>query len=212
MKKIMFGIAGVIAVISSANALTEEECRKSSKMYWVSANKECVPRNVCDSKFKGKYDEIYCIRDFARTATESVTEAQKWTLYYLQNVIGKGADINCDVNIPGAGDKQSTFGQNFIPCITADGRYFVFEFDDTTDNLNWGGDARFPERVFGPLCKSLGGEPSKGGSHYQERFCYGLTEEKCSTLGTQINDIIPSYSTKFDVETKYCRTAYKIRG
>ncbi len=183
MKKLMFGIAGVMAVLSSANALTEEQCNKSTSMFWVKYSGECVPRNVCDSKFKGKYDNDYCVRDFADTEVESVAVAERLAAYYLENKLGSDKGVNCHINVPGAGDKESIFGQNFIPCITADGRYIVFEFDDTTDS-NGVAEAEY---VFRPLCKSLGGRSGFGGTY--GKLCGGLTEEQCKILGDQLLDL-----------------------
>lgn len=194
----MFGIAGVMAVLSSANALTEEQCNKSTVMFWVKYSGECVPRNVCDSRLKGKYDNDYCVRDFADTEVESVAVAEGLATYYLENKLGSDKGVNCHINVPGAGDKESIFGQNFIPCITADGRYIVFEFGDTTDS---NGVAKETEYVFRPLCKSLGGKA--GVTH--SNLCGGLTEEQCKILGDQLLDLskMASASRRYQHWTRF---------
>lgn len=208
MKKLMFGIAGVMAVLVSASAgtVTEEQCNKSSKMFWVKFSGECVPRNVCDSMFKGKYDDDYCVRDFADAEVATVEVAENASKYYLENSIGSEKGINCHIDVPGAGDKESVFGQNFIPCITADGRYIVFEFDDTTDTAV--GDKVYLTDVYKPLCKSLGGKENK-------MICSGLTEKQCEILGNQmksLSEISESgfvFVTSFNDTTKDCKMLRK---
>jgi hypothetical protein len=208
MKKI-FVIFGIFAVVSAANAdwqalvdeatdkiseVTREDCMSGPGMYWVEANKECVPRDVCSFLWKGAYDNTYCIRDFSDTQVRHVGRAEHLAASYLENKIGKSAGVNCHVNMPEAGDKKSFSGDNYIPCVTSDGRFFVFQFNDTTETL-----AGTPNYAFNALCGSFGGNSYNG-------VCRGLTEAQCDTLDKQMDDaFVGDDDTTYDKVTGDCR-------
>ena len=175
-KKIMFGIMGAVAMISSANAITEAQCKKSSKMYWVSANEECVPKNTCTSD---RHVKDYCIRDFRDVEVNDLTKAVKLAEYYLKF---KGLEnVSCMTNQTG---EEKGGIQNYIACTAAGGsRYVVFEFDDTTNNER---DNRETMEEYDEaryiLCNALGGQ--KIGV-----YCQGITEENCNKLVDAVKDV-----------------------
>lgn len=190
----MFGIAGVMAVLSSANAVTEEECNRSSKMFWVKYTRECVPINVCDSKFKGKYDNDYCVREFKDVETPDWGTATDVAEQYLMI---DGIDHVVCANDQ-TGKEYSLLGQNFIACTTADGRYFVFEFDDTTNTEI--GDEHWEEmyEVVNIFCTALGGQ-SLGTTR-----CVNIDKDKCAKLEGHLKRVEEKFSTYFD-DDGYCQ-------
>lgn len=204
MKNIIFGIlvalsstsafSGIIAEASKNIASFDRQaCNEKPGLYWVEANKECVPRNVCDILWNGRY-ETYCIRDFASTQVKFVGRAEHLSKSYLENVLQRTAGIDCGINMPEAGDKKSFSGDNYIPCLTTDGRFFVFQFDDTTEKF-----AGTPYPAFLALCRSLGGNGSW-------EVCAGLTKEQCKKIDDQLdNAFVGDDDTKYDEATGDCR-------
>ena len=176
-KKLMFGIMGAVAMITSANAITEEQCKKSSKMYWVAANGECVPVNTCDSD---RYAKDYCNKDFAGVQTGSVRQAVELSRSYLE-LKGVGS-IDCATSQ--TAQERSAFGQNYIACTfyTSKGTsYKVFEFDDTTHGK--GESSLEYDEAAAVLCTALGGQV------FDSIYCKGITESECDDLREMLDGL-----------------------
>jgi len=177
-KKLMFGIMGAVAMITSANAITEEQCKKSSKMYWVAANGECVPVNTCDSD---RYAKDYCNKDFKDVQAGSVRQAVVLSRSYLE-LKGVGG-IDCATSQ--TGQEQSITRQNYIACTfnTSKGTsYKVFEFDDTTHGK--GESSLEYDEAAAVLCTAL-----PGGQVFDSRYCKGITESECNDLREILEDL-----------------------
>ncbi|MBO4672485.1 MAG: hypothetical protein J5608_02415 [Alphaproteobacteria bacterium] len=79
MKKYLIGIAGVMAMVSMANAESTSKikaaCMASGKTVWVEQNKTCVPINPCTSA-TANIKETYCMQDvrLPRTKAEAILD------------------------------------------------------------------------------------------------------------------------------------------
>jgi len=171
-KKLMFGIMGAVAMITSANAITEDQCRKSANMHWVSANGECVPKNTCDS---ARHVNDYCIRDFKDVQTGTLNDAIKLAEGYLYLVKDVYVDT-CARNY--TGKEESMSGQNYIACTFGTGKgglsYTVFEFDDTTHGHEGRADLEYDE-VTDILCAGIKGQKVDG-------YCKEISSDDCYRL------------------------------
>ena len=179
MKKLMFGIAGVMAVLSSANAADiasiKKACDASEKTVWVEATNTCVPRNPCTARDKAKYAS-YCIRAFKDVQTPTVEIAKNLSSDYLSL---KTSDITTafsegDIKVESylkkylgyceryepTGEESSVVGQNYIACKTDADMYYVFEFDDTTNHELPGEAIKEKAKAAGVLCNAVGGSMS----------------------------------------------------
>ena len=185
----------------------EQECeRLGNDFIWVGYYKACAPRDVCRENswlfdklknmvgYRNINFKAWCIEDFQYTQVRHVKYAEKLAASYLENMIGKDAGVNCHVDIPEAGDKKSFSGDNYIPCVTGDGRYFVFKFDDTTESF-----AGTPRFAFQALCSSLRGRAF-------DDICKGLTKAQCETIGTQLDPVfVGDDDTKYNEVTGDCK-------
>jgi hypothetical protein len=161
MKKTLLGIAGILAMISSANAADTAQikaaCQSSSKTLWVERNQVCIPRNPCGNP---NFDQ-YCNRDFANIQLVD-REYESIVNYY--------ADVNnldCKV-VP---QRSSFVGQDYIVCMGKD--VMVFEFDDIKDSTMKVKDC-LSDGARTALCTIMGvsADPMGGG-------CYGTKESIC---------------------------------
>lgn len=170
MKKVMFGIAGVMAVLASANAVDTAEiktaCQRSDKTYWVESTNACIPKNPCKAD-QVKYGS-YCINAFKNVETPNVGIARKLSEGYLTLA---GRDVSyCE-------GEHSLVGQNYIYCYTRGGGYAVFEFDDTTNNELLGEESVERLQAFTVLCEVAGGKISP-----EDNSCTGISKTKCDDL------------------------------
>lgn len=196
-----------LADMLNAPNYSKENCDNTPGWIWLEYYKVCVPQDVCiqDGGFVERtafraltkdYIEYqqWCIRDFSNVQVRHVKYAENLATSYLENIIGKNAGVDCRVEVPGAGDKRSVTGDNYIPCVTKDGRYFVFEFDDTTQTF-----AGTPKYAFQGLCKSFGGN-ARGD------VCVGLSESQCNTIGKQLDpNFVGDDDTEYNKITGECK-------
>ena len=121
MKKLMFGIAGVMAVLASANAAETADikaaCQASDKTLWVERNKVCIPKNPCENP---NFDQ-YCNREF-RNLQLADGEYIGLINYY--------ADVN-NIDCKAVPQNAKLTGQDYVICMGKD--VLVFEFDDIND-------------------------------------------------------------------------------
>ena len=118
MKKIMFGIVGVVAVLASANAAETADikaaCQASDKTLWVERNKVCIPRNPC-ADTSGKYNQ-YCIHVFDDVYPNTYAGEEKdlVNLYAIShNLDCKARDVEDNIVIC-YGDDVFAFQFNYI--------------------------------------------------------------------------------------------------
>ena len=177
--------------------MTKENCEGLGTLaIWLDYYNACVPRDLCghddswlDRKIKGKLlinYKAWCIEDFQYTQVRHVKYAEQLASSYLKNMIGENVGVNCHVDIPEAGPTRSVGGDNYIPCTTNDGRYFVFKFDDTTESF-----AGTPKYAFQGLCKSLQGRVF-------DDVCKGVTRAQCEIIDKQLDPIFTG-----DDDTEY---------
>jgi len=212
-KNLIYGIAGFMAMVMSANAddkteALKQKCMRSLGTYWVEANNICVPRNPCDSKWDYKWvRQGYCITDFKNVQFAYPVTAENAALYYLQNKIGEGHGIQCHSDVANSGGKEHFIGDDYIPCTTNDGRYVVFQVDDTTNGTTEIGELA---RVLG---ESMGGKCGVSGSNnHPSVVCTALSQEECDKLGKQMRTFNSDktgwehMTMNFDSSTKECRS------
>lgn len=123
MKKKLLGIAGVLAMISSANAVDTAQikaaCQSSDKTLWVESNQVCIPRNPCENP---NYEQ-YCNRDFANMqVTGREYEA-------IVNIFAEAKKLDCKA----VEQNGKVFGEDYVVCMGND--VMVFKFDDINEHF-----------------------------------------------------------------------------
>ncbi len=117
MKKTLLGIAGILAMISSANAVDTSQikaaCQSSDKTLWVERNQVCIPRNPCENP---NYEQ-YCNRVF-RDVYPNVYDGEEKDLV---NLFALTRELDCK-----ALDHEAYQG-NTVVCYGDD--VVVFEFN-----------------------------------------------------------------------------------
>lgn len=168
MKKLMFGIAGVIAIVVSASAVDTAQikaaCEASDKTLWVERNQVCIPRNPCkDSKF-----ESYCNRMFADV------ELNELGYKVLVEAYARTHNLSC---MP-VDTKSKLVGQDYVICMGDD--VMVFEFDDISEQNMYGFDngKSYMKELYPYICKAIGGQSGADNN----KACYGTTESNCLQL------------------------------
>lgn len=185
---------------------TKEKCERDSSLIWVEYYNVCAPKALCSQssligglvtdRLKLVNYQSWCIEDFSSTQVRGVKYAEDLASSYLKNMLGNTISVNCHVDIPEAGDKKSFGGDNYIPCITGDGRYFVFEFDDTTEKF-----AGTPKYAFQALCRSFRGRVSGSGD-----VCMGLTQQQCEKIDEQLDySFVGDDDTDYNAVTGVCK-------
>ena len=207
MKKTLLGIAGVLAMISSANAEFETwataaeknsknsdittqtirtACQNSDKTLWDESNSVCIPRNPCrDSKY-----ERYCIRDLKTITTF-------WGNNYVDyiNIYAKMHNIDCR-----AVQQNRDLGTDYVVCQGRDLK--VFDFGNTYAESSFS-----ITPVYEALCKIAGGRVTgiPADSNYDGRVevnCFGVENGKigCDALREAIKgtEIYNKYPDKYD--------------
>lgn len=169
----MFGIAGVMAVLASANAAETADikaaCQASDKTLWVERNKVCIPKNPCkDSKY-----EKYCNRIYK--------DLELWGNQYmiLVEAYAKGHGLSCSP----VDTKSKMVGQDYIICMGDD--VMVFEFDDISDtppSFNQDKLDEFTLNYKRLLCEAIGGAYGSG-------ICQNVSEHQCR----QLDDLADRY-------------------
>ncbi|MBR5355171.1 MAG: hypothetical protein IK122_03515, partial [Alphaproteobacteria bacterium] len=108
MKKVTLGIAGILAMVSSANAVDTAQikaaCQSSDKTLWVERSQVCIPRNPCDNQKYGKY----CNRVFAEYQSPADTNVY----IDLINLYAKTHGLECDA-VP---QESALIGQDYVIC------------------------------------------------------------------------------------------------
>ena len=206
MKKIIFGIVGIMSVmiptladVSSDTAKLKAACKASDKTLWVERNQVCIPKNPCkDSKF-----EQYCNRDF-----RDYQSPKGSNMYvHLINLYANAHGLSCSA-VP---QDAKWAGQDFVVCQGTD--IMVFEFDDIENKEVLG----FLPGVFSSqlsstikaLCLAVGGKYEQG--EHSKEFCR-ISEAKCPYgLNNAIEDYVDvmfynkmSDLLKLEQESNYC--------
>lgn len=184
-KKMLFGIAGVLAVISSVNAADtdaiRQKCQSSDKTLWVENNQVCIPRNPCDTSRKSyEANKRYCNRLFSNVQTEE--NGYK----ILIDLYAQSRGLSC---VPLSQD-GALVGQDYVVCYGKD--VMVFEFDDISDVHQHRASGRFDDDV----CVAAGGVSIKyakvkalvnGEDPKRVPYCDGLTETDCNRIDETFN-------------------------
>lgn len=175
MKKTLLGIAGILAMISSANAVDTSQikaaCQSSDKTLWVERNQVCIPRNPCKD---ARYDK-YCNRVFRDVQTHG-------NLY--KGLIELYADTHNLSCVPVEQDSKA-FGQDYVVCKGID--VMVFEFNDIHDTGSfWKLPLNFYKDLATGLCSAVDGT-------FDEDVCGGINRETCA----KISQIIKKYDREF---------------
>ena len=185
----MFGIAGVIAVVASANAAETADikaaCQASDKTLWVERNKVCIPRNPCkDSKY-----EKYCNRMFKDV------EVQEIGYKVLVEAFARTHGLSC-VPI----DTKSKFvGQDYVICMGTD--VMVFEFDDISEHpLKEGLLNTYMHNRYPYVCNAIGGDVLSKDNY----SCYGVTEDTCTVLQNVLEKYKVDAHTSWNKEKASC--------
>ena len=120
MKKTLLGIAGILAIISSANAVDTSQIKAASdKTLWVESNQVCIPRNPCENP---NYNQ-YCNRDFA-----NIQLADR----EYEAVINHYAEVK-KLDCKAVPQDGKFIGQDYVVCMGND--VMVFEFDDINEHF-----------------------------------------------------------------------------
>lgn len=180
MKKIIFGIVGIMSVmipaladVSSDTAKLKAACQASDKTLWVERNQVCIPKNPCkDSKF-----EQYCNRDFKNV------QIQELGYKILIEAYAGTHDLEC---LP-VDTKSKLIGQDYVVCMGDD--VMVFEFDDISEYA-FGFDAKKRDAnymwdKYPYVCRAINGQ---SGVDNRTR-CYDTTEANC----LQLKSILQKY-------------------
>lgn len=166
MKKITFGILGLVSVISAASAVDTAQikiaCQNSDKTLWVERDQVCIPRNPCDNPNFSKY----CNRDFANT------QVGKGDDQILINVYAEKNGISCKA-VP---QESKLVGQDYVVCQGDD--VMVFEFDDISDMNRTSGVSSIDVRR--TLCELIGGGYSDMDDKADPLVCTGVSEYECN--------------------------------
>ena len=133
MKKTLLAILAAVSVMGAASAVPSVADRKAmcernpDRYVWVEKNQACVIRKACDeNKFNA-----YCNRLFANTQTTTKEEAYELVNLYLKR---KNNGNRCQT-IKLRDGESNNVGQDYVQCITSDGYYYEFEFDDVSERV-----------------------------------------------------------------------------
>ena len=136
-----------------------------------------MPINPCKSD-NSSIVEAYCNKTFANVQLGIWTGGLKLVRAYVErnlgtSVIGDSRSIRKNIDI-------STFGQDYIPCKTADGGYVVFEFDDLRDRTR----SDILEGAIKGACKVFGDLNMLYSIHEKNRYtCPNVDNENdCTTV------------------------------
>ena len=182
MKKTLLGIAGILAMISSANAVDTSQikaaCQSSDKTLWVESNQVCIPRNPCENP---NYEQ-YCNRVFANVQTGSDEYIE-----YI-NIYAKTHNLNCNA-VP---QSAKLIKDDYVVCMGND--VMVFEYDDIKETKEM---SLTPKQTI--LCSIAGGKIgyyvwASGTPAYF--LCEGVNESMCNALyssikGTSLDTVNP---------------------
>lgn len=204
-------LASLLSAIAINSVMADEydgprnRCKSKSDKVWVENTKTCVPKNPCkDSDYKD-----YCHREFARVETTNLTAARYLAQGYLE--IKGFSKVDCFSNK--TGEETSLFGQNYIACTTNAGNYFVFEFDDTTNDEPTSKET-FEEKgeAASILCEIVGGKLADG----YDFKCMGIEKDSCYAWNVALfraytSPNVEAYTviadTYYDSQTKACNQA-----
>lgn len=179
MKKTLLGIAGVLAMISSANAVDTAQikaaCQSSDKTLWVERNQVCIPRNPCKNS---KYDK-YCNRIFRDVQTHH--NGYK----VMIEVFAKTHTLSC---VP-VDTNPKIVGQDYVICMGDD--VMVFEFDDIHDDVIISDD-NYMYNLYPFLCKAIDGNVLQDGNKSK---CYTTTKDACGVLNSVLKKHGFGYAT-----------------
>ena len=172
MKKTLLGIAGILAIISVANAADTDKikvaCQSSDKTLWVERNQVCIPRNPCDNS---KYEQ-YCNRDF-----KDVESRHYLTFRNMIDLYAETHNLSCkSVNT-----ESKLVGQDYVVCMGDD--VMVFEYNDISDNslIPSKSDIRNVAKGF---CLAAGGKLLSDVEYGYN--CGGLNESLCKKLSAAV--------------------------
>lgn len=178
MKKLMFGIAGVMAVLASANAAETADikaaCQASDKTLWVERNKVCIPKNPCkDSNYEKYCNRIYKDLEVFRLDGDSNFVSPAAML--LVEAYAKGHGLSCSP----VDTKSKMVGQDYITCMGDD--VMVFEFDDVNDtpvaaSFSQSRINEYTKKYRGLLCEAM------GGAHDESGVCHNVSKNQCEQL------------------------------
>ena len=161
MKKTLLGIAGILAMISSANAIDTAQikaaCQSSDKTLWVERNQVCIPRNPCDNP---NYEQ-YCNREFSNL--QMVDREYEGIINYFAKV----KNLDCKA-VP---QKSKLAGQDYVVCMGTD--VMVFEFDDISNKWEELRDC-ISDGARKAACIIMGGTYGPN-----DLGCYGASENDC---------------------------------
>lgn len=171
MKKLMIGIAGIMAMVASVNAADTDKikaaCQASDKTLWVERNKVCIPKNPCkDEKF-----EAYCNRTYKDYQCTETYEYQVLVAAYAL-----GHNLSCTV----LESDSHLVGQDYVICAGDD--VMVFEFDDINDTRTEISAEQTAERrkeYKRMICEAVGGACNSKSEclDVSETLCHKLEKE-----------------------------------
>lgn len=201
MKKLIFGIAGIIAMVSSADAVDTAQikaaCQSSDKTLWVERNQVCIPRNPCkDSKF-----EKYCNKDFADFQSPAGSD-----MYIsLINLYANSHNLSCSA----VRQEAKWVGQDYVVCMGTD--VMVFEFEDIEDKNIF---HLMPEaqksqlvEVVKAICKATGGFFREDNSVPSCHLSVSNCPKDMNNALTKYMSVLPMQNLRFVEDGEKCVVA-----
>lgn len=173
MKKLMIGIAGIMAMVASVNAADTEKikaaCQSSDKTVWVEKTQACVPVNPCESGNE-TIRSLYC-QNHADVFYYAVPKGNITTIDVINIYAKYYKDLYCQVSEQNIVEKD---GYVFVPCSGKD--YVVFKFSASeTDSL-------------GVVTDLLCPEGSIKTTNYDGRtYCKNVSHKDCDTVKDIVN-------------------------
>ncbi len=173
MKKIMFGIAGVMVVLASANAVDVSQikvaCQASDETLWVERNQVCIPRNPCkDSKY-----ESYCNRKYANEQLMGTAGDWRMTASNDYKVLIEAYAIGHNLSCVPVDTVAKALGDDYVICMGTD--VMVFQFDDISNATL--SESKAKDRFDLLVCEAIGGAYSS-----DTRVCKGIGKNECDLL------------------------------
>lgn len=151
-KSIISGISVITLMLGAANA-NEQACNNSVKTIWDAKDQVCVPKDPCHSKLY-KNNNRYCNTVFSRTQVGDVETAQRLINLYVQAALNSKG--HCKEFLPVNGDGEPKHvGDDYIGCVTREGAFVSFQFDDVSERFNKVADGNY----YRAACEVLGGTP-----------------------------------------------------
>ena len=193
MKKTLFVIMGILAIVSSANAVDTAQikavCQNSGKTLWDEHNQVCIPKNPC----KNEKFEAYCNRIYKDVQLKGFRENLIMQAYNGYKLLVEAYAIGHNLSCVPLDTDANALGDDYVICMGKD--VMVFQFDDIADDIRYESVEEEAERYrkYNRLvCEAFEGV-------YADGICTEISETDCN----QIENLSRKYDMTGDIVHAY---------